>query len=222
MTRTGAAARPAFEDRTESFYETVRTHWRKGAFALVGAAAVAGGVALYRGARDTKAERAEQALAQAQQSLVSGNAPLAQTDLQKVVKQYEGTSAGVQGTLLLAQLFYDQGKPAEGLKLLEEAQRSGAAERSRAAIFALTAAGYEQQGKPAEAAAQYRRAAEAAEYELDRANFKADAARAYMAAGNKEAAKGLWTELSADPRGPLAGEARVRLGELTAVPAPKS
>ena len=222
MTRTGAAARPAFEDRTESFYEAARVHWRKGAVAVVAVAVIGGGVALYERAQDSRAQRAEQALSQAQRSVVSGNAPLAQTDLQKMVKQYDGTPASVQGKLLLAQLLYDQGKAADGLKILEEAQRSSAGERYRPAIYALMAAGYEQQGKPADAAAQYRRAAESAEYELDRTNYKADAARAYMAAGNKDAAKALWTELSADPRGPLAGEARLRLGELTAAPAPRS
>jgi hypothetical protein len=39
-----------------------------------------------------------------------------------------------------------------------------------------------------------------------------------MAAGKPAEAKAIWTELAADETGPMAAEARVRLGEITAKP----
>jgi len=222
MTRTGAAARPAFEDRTESFLDSARVHWRKIGITVLGVVAIAGAAGLYTRSQGVKAERAAQALAEAQRALGAGNAPLAQTDLQKMVSRYEGTPSAAYGSLLLAQLMYDQGKPADGLKILTDLERSGPPKEMLHSVYAMMAAGYEQQGKPAEAAAQYARAAENATFELTRANYKADAARAYTAAGNKAQALKLWTELSADPTAPLAQEARVRVGELTAAPASRS
>ena len=91
-----------------------------------------------------------------------------------------------------------------------------------AELPALIAAGYEQLGKPAEAAERYKRAAAAAEFAVDQANLKASAARAYTAAGRADAARELWTELAGDPTSALSGEARVRLGELTAQPVKRS
>jgi hypothetical protein len=39
-----------------------------------------------------------------------------------------------------------------------------------------------------------------------------------MAAGKSEEAKAIWTDLAKDETGPMAAEARVRLGEITARP----
>jgi predicted negative regulator of RcsB-dependent stress response len=196
-------------------FDSLRGYARPAMFALIGAAVLAGGVALYNRSKATNAARADQALFEVQRSLGSGNAALATADLRKLVTRYDGTPSAVQGSMLLAQLLYDQGKADEGLKLLRELQGERAARDYRAAIASLIAAGLEQQGKPAEAAREYERAAEQARFEVDRANYRADAARAYMMAGNKDAARKIWSELSAEPAGPVAAEARVRLGELT-------
>jgi hypothetical protein len=80
------------------------------------------------------------------------------------------------------------------------------------------AAGLEQSGKPAEAAAEYERAASAASTDLGKASYQSDAARAYLAAGNADAAKRIWEAMAADDTNPLAGEARVRLGEIKVKP----
>ncbi len=64
----------------------------------------------------------------------------------------------------------------------------------------------------------YEQAASAATTDLAKAGYQADAARAYAAAGNSEAAKRIWTAMAADETSPLSGEARVRLGELTVKP----
>jgi predicted negative regulator of RcsB-dependent stress response len=213
------SARPALENRAETMFDSLRSYARPALFVLLGAALVAGGVAVYNRSKATNAARADQALFEVQRSLGSGNAALATADLRKLVTRYDGTPSAVQGSMLLAQLLYDQGKADEGLKLLRDLQGERAARDYRAPIASLIAAGLEQQGKPAEAAREYERAAEQARFEVDRSNYRADAARAYMMAGNKDAARRIWSELSAQPAGPVAAEARVRLGELTATAA---
>ena len=134
----------------------------------------------------------------------------------------EGTETDRQ----IAETLFEQGralmeqkKYAEGIaKLtpLADSLTEGASAQG------LIATGYEEQGKYKEAAEHFMKAADASAFDADKANFKASAARAYMRAGDGAAAKKLWTELAADPNGPAAGEARVRLGELSAAPVAKS
>lgn len=221
MTRTGAAAHPPLQERAETLFDSLRAHSRTGLIAVVGVAAVAGAVVLYNWSKAKEAVRAEQALYDAQRTLGSGNLAQSQTELQKLTTRYAGTPAADQANILLAQVMYDQRKYAEGLAILSKLQNE-VEEETRPAVHALRAAGHEQLGKPAEAAAEYLRAAGASAFALDRSNFQANAARAFMAAGNKAEAQRLWTELARDPQGPVAGEARVRLGELTASAAGKS
>ena len=207
--------------QSDSVLDLMRAY-TKPAAALVGVALVAGfGTWYYREQQALKSSRAEQAYYQAQASLASGNKPLAQADLQKVVDRFEGTPAAIQATLLLAQLRYDEGKHAEGVQLLE-GMVGDAPTHLKSGVHALLAAGYEGQQKPAEAAAAYRQAAEATPYDLDRDKFLADAARAFTAAGRTEDARKIWAELADDPISPTAAEARVRLGELEAKPAARS
>ena len=215
----GTAARPTFEDRSESVFGWVNDHWQH---LLTGAAllaALAGGFALYERSQRNKEQAAETALLDAQRSMLSGNLPLAQSDLQKVVTRFDGTSAADRATIALAQVLFEQKKYAEGIaKLtpLADSRTEGASAQG------LIATGYEEQGKYKEAAEHFMKAADASAFDADKANFKASAARAYMRAGDGAAAKKLWTELAADPNGPAAGEARVRLGELSAAPVAKS
>ena len=215
----GTAARPTFEDRSESVFGWVNDHWQH---LLTGAAllaALAGGFALYERSQRNKEQAAETALLDAQRSMLSGNLPLAQSDLQKVVTRFDGTSAADRATIALAPVLFEQKKYAEGIaKLtpLADSRTEGASAQG------LIATGYEEQGKYKEAAEHFMKAADASAFEADKANFKASAARAYMRAGDGAAAKKLWTELAADPNGPAAGEARVRLGELSAAPVAKS
>jgi len=215
----GTAARPTFEDRTESVFGWVNDNWPR---LLAGAAllaALAGGFALYERSQRNKAERAEAALLDAQRSMLSGNLPLAQSDLQKVVTRFEGTSAADRATIALAQVLFEQKKYDEGIaKLtpLADSRTVGASAQG------LIATGYEEQGKHKEAAQHYVKAADASAFDADKSNFRASAARAYTRAGDTAAARKLWAELAAQPNGPAAGEARVRLGELTATTATKS
>jgi predicted negative regulator of RcsB-dependent stress response len=185
---------------------------------LAGAAIVFGGAFwFYRYNKVQNEIRAETQYYSAEQTLLSGNLPLAQSDLQKVVTRFGGTRAATQARLGLAQALYGQQKYADGLKALDPID--GGSEPFGPAAEALRAAGYEELGKPKEAGEHYRAAAEAAELGTTKSIYLADAARAYSAGGQRDSAVAIWTRLSEDMRSTVAAEARVRLGELTATPA---
>jgi predicted negative regulator of RcsB-dependent stress response len=203
------------ESTGESLMEWARANASKISIAgMVVVAAAAIGL-LWRASADKKEVRASQALASAQAVVQSGNAALAQSDLQALLRRYNGTTAAIQARLLLAQVHFGQGKIDEGLKELDAI---GSAGIYAASMHSLRAAGLEQAGKPAEAAAEYERAASAATTDLGKAAYQSDAARAYVAAGNADAAKRIWETMAADDTNPLAGEAKVRLGELKVKP----
>ncbi len=179
---------------------------------------VAGGW-FYNRSQDLKSERAEKAYFEAQRSVVSGNLPLAESDLKKMVSRYEGTSAATEGKLALAQVLYEQNKFQAGIDALKGETKAGDFASS---VHAMMAGGYEQLKKFKEAGGEYEEAAKAARFDPDRQRYQALAANAYLAGGDSAKAKELWTMLGADSKGTVAGEARVRLGELTAVPEPRS
>jgi predicted negative regulator of RcsB-dependent stress response len=203
------------EGSGESIIEWVRANANKiSIVGLVVVAAAAVGL-LWRASADKKEVRASQALAAAQNVVQSGNAALAQSDLTALLRRYGGTTAAIQARMLLAQIHFGAGKVDEGLKELDAVGSPGP---YQASLHALRGAGLEQGGKPAEAAAEYERAAAATPTKLAKAAFQSDAARAYIAAGNADAAKRIWEAMAADDSNPLSGEARVRLGELKAKP----
>src|SRR5947209_20622631 len=73
----------------------------------IGAAiVVAAGLGYWLFLRSAEIKRlnAERGLNQAKQSMSAGNPGLAQSDLQKVATRYQGTPAGSQAAMLLAQL----------------------------------------------------------------------------------------------------------------------
>jgi tetratricopeptide (TPR) repeat protein len=165
---------------------------------------------------------AERALNNAKQSLTSGNLPLAQSDLDKVYSQYGSTPAGVEAAILLASLDYDGGKIQDGINLLDKAAGTGAAANALSTIRNLQGDGYAQMRKLTDAAKQYEAAAAATSVEAEKASLRAKAARTYEQAGDTATAHKLWSDLATDPlTESVAAEARVRLGELTAVPAKK-
>jgi len=164
-----------------------------------------------------KHRRAEESLGRAAQSLGSGNIPLAQSDLEKIMTRYSGTPAATQAAFLLAQTYYDEGKAQAGIDRLMKV-RDGVGDFFEPSVEALIADGYDLLGKPVEAAKHYQVAAEKTDFEADRSMYRASAARVLQLSGDKAGALKIWTELAADPDNPVAGEARVRLGELTAQP----
>jgi tetratricopeptide (TPR) repeat protein len=218
MTDTASArtaARP--HDDESSLFDWIRAHGRVAAYAGVTIVALAAGTYMWRRSDAIKQERAEQALVGAARTFASGNLPLAQTDLEKVVARYGSTNAGAQARLLLAQILFEQSKVDSGLRVLEGVG-SGPGGAFAASVHALRAAGLEQLNKPAEAAVEYEQAAQVARGSTERDSYRADAARAYTAAGQPAKALTIWQALAADEQSPMGPEARLRIGELTAKP----
>ena len=219
MTRTGEAARPTLEDDSETFLEWLQANTRVLAFAALAVAAIALGTWLYAYFGRTNAAKAEGLLAQAETALASQRLPEAQTQLERLIQNYEGTPAAGQGLLRLAQVLYEQGKFQDGVARLEGSLEEYDDGPFAVSVRQLAAAGYEQLGKPADAAARYAQAAELSELAGERDGLLARAARAWADAGRKDEAIRVWQMLMDRPGGTLANEARGRIGELTAVPA---
>ena len=217
MTTPNIPAGRRYGSDDESIGDWLLLHKRAVTWAAIAVAAILGGYWFYQRSQSIKAQRAESAYFQARQSAAAGNLPLAVSDLQKVVVRYEGTRAGTQAALSLAQALYFQKKFKEGIAALKKAESSTPGE-FRASIHVLEAAGYEELKDFVAAAEQYNLAAKATEFPVDRAKYQAAAARDYAVAGKTEEAKRIWSELAKDDTKPEAAEARVRLGELTAKP----
>jgi predicted negative regulator of RcsB-dependent stress response len=217
MTTPNIPARKRYGADDESLTEWVMLHKREVTWAVIVLAIVVGGYWFYQRSQSIKAQRAEAAYFQARQSAAAGDLPRAVSDLQKVVNRYEGTRAGAQAALSLAQAFYDQKKFREGIAALKKAE-SKAPDEFKAAIHALQAAGYEELKDFVSGAQAYKAASEATRFPSDKAEYQASAARDYMAAGKTAEARAIWTELAKDQGSPTAAEARVRLGEVEAKP----
>jgi predicted negative regulator of RcsB-dependent stress response len=218
MTRTGAAARPTVEDQTDTFIDWTREHTRELSFAALAIATIAAAAWLYGRSAETKASMAMMALGQAERTLAAGRVADGQAELERLVVRYEGTAAGTQGALRLAQVLYEQGKFQEGVTHLEQTLDEYGSGPLEVSIRQLIAGGYEELGRPADAASRYEEAAEKVALEGEQDELRARAARAYAAAGNKARAIQIWEQLEAKG-GPLVNEAKVRLGELRATPA---
>lgn len=200
------------------FLDWIRTHTRLATYAGVTMLALAAGVYMWRRSDAIKQERAEQSLLSASRTFSSGNLPLAQSDLEKLIARYGSTSAGGQARMLLAQILFNQNKVDSGLKVLDGVG-AGPGGAFTASVHALRAAGHEQVGKAADAAAEYDRAAAASRGAVERDTYRADAARAYTTAGDTAKALAIWQALAADEQSALNSEAKLRIGELTAKPA---
>jgi predicted negative regulator of RcsB-dependent stress response len=209
----------ARDDAAHSVVEWARANSRTVGIGAVIVAVVIAGTWLVRASNEKKELNAGRALADAQRSVASGNLPLASADLQKVIQRFGSTNAAVEARLLLAQVDFQQGKYAEGLKLLDGVGSAGALEPS---LHALRAAGLEESKRPAEAAAEYLKAADATKLPSERESYKADAARAFVAAGKKDEALKIWQPMADDASSPLNAEAKLRVGELNARVATKS
>ncbi len=217
MTTPNIPAGRRYGSDDESIGDWLILHKRAVSWAAIAVAVVLGGFWFYQRSQSIKAQRAESAYFQARQAAAAGNLPLAVSDLQKVVTRYEGTPAGTQAAISLAQALYLQKKFKEGIAALKKSE-SKASDEFMASIHVVEAAGYEELKDFVAAAEQYNLAAKATEFPVDRAKYQAAAAREYMVAGKTEDAKRIWTELAKDDTKPEAAEARVRLGELTAKP----
>jgi predicted negative regulator of RcsB-dependent stress response len=216
MTTPNVQTRSRYADE-DSPTEWVMLHKREVTWGVIALAAIVLGLWYYERSQTLRAQRAESQYYQARQAAATGNVLLAASDLQKVATRYEGTRGGAEAALTAAQLMYDQKKYKEGIAVLENAQTK-APEDFKASVHVLKAGGYEELKDFVNAASQYKLAATATRFPADKAQYQAAAARDYMAAGKSDEAKAIWTELGKDDAGPMAAEARVRLGEVSAKP----
>jgi predicted negative regulator of RcsB-dependent stress response len=218
MTTSATPSTPK-ADRVETFLDWFRVNSK---LVAIGAAAVAAAAVVFWVVQRTNQNQESEAfrrLQVARQSVEQGNIPLATQDLTGLVQRYGDTRAGVQGSMLLAQLHYDRGEFQKGLDVLATAAGDADDESTRAAILAMQADGQVSLGKHDDAAQTYRRAADAARFDGQRALYLAARARALTAAGKTDEALTAWTELATNASyATVAGEAKVRLGELAAKP----
>jgi predicted negative regulator of RcsB-dependent stress response len=221
MTKTAATAHPQLDDRADTFFLWVQANMRKIAIAGVVVVTIGVGFWLWRQSQVARERNAAVDLLAVSQTIQSGNAALAQSDLERLVVRYEGTNAAAQGSLELASMYYTQGQYDRGIALLEQLAKSADNDQLRALAENGAAAGYEGAGRFADAATHYRQAAELTRLPDERDMYLANAARAYMSAGNETEAIAIWRQL-AESDGAQAPEARVRLGELAVEPAKTS
>ncbi len=223
MTSPQRSSRAGSESTLESMSDWFQLHSRQVSWAAIGLVVVVGGGWFYIRSQSLKTERADRAYSSVEQSIASGNLPLAESDLRKMITRYEGTPAAMQAELVLTQLMYQEGKYQDGIAALGKAvPKLESSKDFASSAHVLLAAGYEQTRKFAEAAAEYEAAAKSARFDADRQRYQSSAAEDYLLAGRKDDAKRIWTVLAADSKGTVAGEARVRLGELLATPEPKT
>lgn len=187
---------------------------------LIGGAAVAvvaAGIWFMSYAGKRKETFASEALTRAQIVLEQGNIPAASAELQKVADNFKGTAAAGQAILLLNQARMANNQSALAITGLQDYIKSGLKAGELAAAQGLLAAALENTGKPADAAKAYEAAAASAETDYLRSENLLGAGRAYLAAGNKDAAiKAYRTILEKYGKAGLQVEAEVRLAELTA------
>jgi tetratricopeptide (TPR) repeat protein len=163
----------------------------------------------------TAEQSAGRQLAEGRLALDSKNYPLAASVLSQVVENYAGTRAAEEGTILLAQVRLAQGQTQQAIDVLQRyAPKSD--KYFRAQAYGLLGAAYENAVRSKDAAAAYQAAADAALYPFLRAQFLSDVGRAWLAVGDTaKAVKAYRTIAEKFDSTSAAGEAKVRLGELT-------
>jgi len=201
----------------DSLLDTLQLYRKQITWTAVAVAVVVGGGFLWKANSARREAQGEKAFYDAM-SLASRNDPKAGDALRKAASRYDGTAGGVQAAIFYAQELFDKGKFTDGQKALDGVKSPGAFASS---IESLKAAGYEGEQKFDKAAEHYMAAVAKAELTGQRDYLKGEAARAYANAGKKDEAIKLWKELAEKPDSPMAAEARIRLGELTAVAAKK-
>ncbi len=206
-----------------SIPQTVRLDWqdwtRKNIKRVgIGAAVVvvaAGSVLAYIASERNKETFAQQALAQAWQTVEAGNMALAGNDLARLVERYGGTKAADEGFILLSELRLLSGEDEIAVKALQAFVAKGHPRYFLASAYSLLGGGFENQKKFAEAARAYRSAADYADLGFLKAQYLIDAGRAFALAKDTAAAKtALGEVLSKYNDLAQAAEARVRMAEI--------
>ena len=193
----------------------IRSHKQAAAYLAV-ALVVALGLFAWNFLSAKTAERsAGRQIAQGRLAIDSKNYPLAASVLSQVVENYAGTHAAEEASILLAQARLAQGQTQQAIDVLQRSAPK-ADKYFRAQTYGLLGAAYENALRPKDAATAYEAAAAAALYLFLRAQFLSDAGRAWLAAGDTARALAAYQTIAAKlDSTSAAGEAKVRVGELT-------
>jgi len=206
------AQRPAFSERFGAWVKGHRqiTSW-------VGAILVVGAV-LFVWTMSTKRrteEIASRDLQGARFAFENQNYPLAASELAKVIENYAGTSASAEARILLANVRLLEKQPQQAVTVLKDFA-SGAPEAYRAQAYGLLGSAYEDMGQPRAAGEAYENASAAARLDFLKAQMLSDAGRAWTNAGDTTRAVADYRRIVKEfAEEGMAGEAKVRLGELT-------
>jgi tetratricopeptide (TPR) repeat protein len=193
----------------------VKRHKRGAAYVGVALAVAAGLFGWSLLSAKTAEQSAGRQLEQGRLALDSKNYPLAASVLSQVVENYAGTHAAEEGSILLAQVRLAQGQTQQAIEVLERyAPKAG--KYFRAQAYGLLGAAYENALRSKDAAGAYQAAADDALYPFLRAQFLSDVGRAWLAAGDTAKALAAYRTIAEKlDSTSAAGEAKVRLGELT-------
>jgi len=193
----------------------IRSHKQAAAYLAV-ALVVALGLFAWNFLSAKTAERsAGRQIAQGRLAIESKNYPLAASVLSQVVENYAGTHAAQEAGILLAQARLAQGQTQQAIDVLQRSAPK-ADKYFRAQTYSLLGAAYENAQRPKDAATAYQAAASAALYPFLRAQFLSDAGRAWLAAGDSAKALAAYRTIAEKlDSTSAAGEAKVRVGELT-------
>jgi predicted negative regulator of RcsB-dependent stress response len=164
----------------------------------VGAVLVAlilGGLIYYRSYQAQRQARAAAEYVVLEQTLASGNTPLAVRELQSYVNRFKGTDQAGEATLLLARLHLEQGEAAQAAQAVEELAREPGASSLAAQAALLLAAAQQAAGQTEQAVATYLRVADTAEMPFRRAEALAGAALLRMQAQDFAGAAELYRRL---------------------------
>ncbi len=216
-TTVSTAGRPVVGEPNAltSLTNWIRNHKQAAAYLAV-VLVVALGLFVWNLLSAKTAERsAGRQIAQGRLALDSKNYPLAASVLSQVVENFSGTHAAQEASILLAQARLAQGQTQQAIEVLQRSAPK-ADKYFRAQTYGLLGAAYENALRPKDAASAYEAAAAAALYPFLRAQFLSDAGRAWLAAGDTAKALAAYRTITEKlDSTSAAGEAKVRLGELT-------
>ena len=218
MTPAGASAaspgaqRPPVSDRLAGWFRAHRTitSW------IVGIVVVGAGLFIWTmSTRRRTEEIASRDLQGARFAFENQNYPLAASELAKVIANYSSTNAAAEARILLANTRLMEKQPQQAITVLKDFA-PGAPQAYRAQAFGLLGAAYEDLGQPRAAGEAYENGSTAARLDFLKAQMLSDAGRAWTTAGDTTRAVADYRRIVKEfAKEGIAGEARVRLGDLT-------
>ncbi len=166
------------------------------AYAVIAVAIIIIGIVVYKNQHQKTKEKANTLLGEAQMEYQSMNFTKARNFLTRLIEEYSGTDAAVQGYFILANLDFQQ----EKYQQAEEAFKKFIDDYDGSPI--LLASGYagyaaclEHRGAYREAAENYLKAQKSAPDFVEAANYLYLAGKNFLAAGDKERAMEIFEEL---------------------------